>query len=384
MDNLFITGININKFRNINNLDIKLSRNARTHLIITGKNGSGKTSLLELLVQNFIKKFIIMEDGVSYTTSTDLFDIDRSTDSKKVGEVNFNIDAKIRNVLMVSIPAEHLFHSSTSLEIANIQEKNINKSINVITESLYKNMLQTMVTMRIQQLESKENNDQELFMQSEKWFNVLKDVLCTIYENRNLELKYIPQEYNYKFILDGYEFKLNQMADGFSAFFRIVSEVMERMDSYTNYRCNYTLPGIVLIDELETHMHISMQKMALGFLTKMFPNLQFIVTTHSPFVITSLENAVVYDLSRRERLENPYQFSYENIIEGYYDIDMYSQKMKDKFERYNKLAFSERSGDEEKEFSKLRIEMQAVSPAQKELYIAINNVENKRKLMGNG
>ncbi|MCL2059526.1 MAG: AAA family ATPase, partial [Oscillospiraceae bacterium] len=347
MDNLFITGIKIYKFRNINNLDIKLSHDARTHLIITGKNGSGKTSLLELMAQRFTELFLINFVNASYNRTTNLFDIDRRSDNKIVGEVIFNIDAKTKNVLMISMPAEHLFQSSNSLDIVTIRDRNKLNSIEEPTKPIYKNMLQTMITMRIQQLESKENNDQELFIQSEKWFNALKDVLCTIYENRNLELKYIPQEYNYKLILDGYEFKLNQMADGFSAFFRIVAEIMERMDSYTNYRCDYTLPGIVLIDELETHMHVSMQKMALGFLTKMFPNLQFIVTTHSPFVITSLENAIVYDLSRRERLENPYQFSYENIIEGYYDIDMYSQKMKDKFERYNKLAFSERSGDEE-------------------------------------
>ena len=80
---------------------------------------------------------------------------------------------------------------------------------------------------------------------------------------------------------------------------------MEKMDYCTDYSCDYTLPGIAFIDELETHMHISMQKMVLGFLTKMFPNVQFIVTTHSPFVITSLENAVVFDLSKREYLDNP-------------------------------------------------------------------------------
>ncbi|MCL2163607.1 MAG: AAA family ATPase [Oscillospiraceae bacterium] len=385
MEKIFITGIKIDQYRNINNLEIKLSCDTRKHLIITGKNGSGKTSLLELMARNFTEKFFIQDDNANFKTTTVLYARKEIREYETVGAVNFNIDAKVRKVLMISLPAEHLFHAPGGFfDMANMNERYKFISTYEPTESRYKNILQTMVIMRIQQLEAKENNDKKLFIQSEKWLNVLKDVLSTIYENRTLELKYIPREYSYQIILDGYEFSLNQMADGFSAFFRIVSEIMERMDNYTGYRCDYTLPGIVLIDELETHMHVSMQKMALGFLTKMFPNLQFLVTTHSPFVITSLENAVVYDLSRRESLESPYQFSYESIIEGYYDIDMYSQKMKEKVDRYNELAFSERSSEEEKEFSKLRIEMQAVSPAQKELYIAFNNIEKKRKIIENG
>jgi len=199
----------------------------------------------------------------------------------------------------------------------NLKNRYIDLDINNPKISVSQNMLQTMVTMRIQQLEAKENNDEQLYLHSEKWFSVLKKVLCTIYENQTLELKYIPQEYDYRIILDGHEFNLNQMADGFSAFFRIVSEIMEKMDYYTGYKCDYTLPGIAFIDEIETHMHITMQKMALGFLTELFPNIQFIVTTHSPFIISSLENAVVYDLSKRESLENPHQYSYESIIEGF-------------------------------------------------------------------
>ena len=42
----FITGIQIGKLRNLSNLTIRLNQKERQHLILTGKNGSGKTSLL--------------------------------------------------------------------------------------------------------------------------------------------------------------------------------------------------------------------------------------------------------------------------------------------------------------------------------------------------
>ena len=58
----------------------------------------------------------------------------------------------------------------------------------------------------------------------------------------------------------------------------------------------YNKEGIVLIDEIETHLHIGLQKKILPFLIGFFPNIQFIVTTHSHFVINSIENAIIYDL----------------------------------------------------------------------------------------
>ena len=46
----------------------------------------------------------------------------------------------------------------------------------------------------------------------------------------------------------------------------------------------YDVQGIALVDEIETHLHIDLQKKILPFLTNFFPKIQFIVTTHSPFV----------------------------------------------------------------------------------------------------
>jgi predicted ATP-binding protein involved in virulence len=81
-----------------------------------------------------------------------------------------------------------------------------------------------------------------------------------------------------------------------------------------------------------------MQKEALPFLTTMFPNIQFIVTTHSPFVITSLENAVICDLEKRIVTQDLSAYSYDGIVEYYYGADKYSTDAKIKFEEYKKLA----------------------------------------------
>jgi predicted ATP-binding protein involved in virulence len=54
--------------------------------------------------------------------------------------------------------------------------------------------------------------------------------------------------------------------------------------------------GIVLIDELDMHLHPNWQRQVVGDLKAAFPNLQFIATTHSPFIVQSLETAELINL----------------------------------------------------------------------------------------
>lgn len=53
-------------------------------------------------------------------------------------------------------------------------------------------------------------------------------------------------------------------------------------------------PGLLLIDEIETHLHPRWQKDILGIIRELFPNVQIILTTHSPFILSSLEGARIY------------------------------------------------------------------------------------------
>ena len=47
--------------------------------------------------------------------------------------------------------------------------------------------------------------------------------------------------------------------------------------------------GVVLIDELDFHLHPNWQRRIVGDLTSLFPMLQFVATTHSPFIVQSLD-----------------------------------------------------------------------------------------------
>ncbi|MCR5760931.1 MAG: AAA family ATPase [Sphaerochaetaceae bacterium] len=68
--------------------------------------------------------------------------------------------------------------------------------------------------------------------------------------------------------------------------------------------------GIVLVDEIDKHLHIKMQKEVLPKLLLIFPNVQFVLTTHSPFLAVGLEDSGIpyniIDLDRGGINCNPY------------------------------------------------------------------------------
>jgi hypothetical protein len=120
----------------------------------------------------------------------------------------------------------------------------------------------------------------------------------------------------------------------------------------------YDLEGVVLIDEVETHLHVELQKKILPFLCDFFPKIQFIISTHSPFVLSSVANAVICDLEKRIVTQDLSGYSYDALIESYFKSDKYSELLKGKVVRYEALAdMPERSDDEMDEYFELKHEL---------------------------
>jgi predicted ATP-binding protein involved in virulence len=98
--------------------------------------------------------------------------------------------------------------------------------------------------------------------------------------------------------------------------------------------------GIILIDEIEQHLHPKWQRNILSALEKTFPNLQFIITTHSPQVLsgTIKENVFILDnfkISKRK----PYVEGRDSnsILEDAFNFSKYSPEIKSKIDDFYEL-----------------------------------------------
>lgn len=161
-----------------------------------------------------------------------------------------------------------------------------------------------------------------------------------IYEDPTLTLEFDEETYEFSIRGQGRDpYNFNEASDGFSAILDVVVGLMLRMVKKNGRSPDFNMPGIALVDEIENHLHLSLQKRVLPILIDLFPNVQFIVSTHSPFVLSSLSEAVVYDLENHARAANGLSGNtYESIVEGYFSVDSLSGELRQKFDRYRELA----------------------------------------------
>ncbi len=122
---------------------------------------------------------------------------------------------------------------------------------------------------------------------------------------------------------DGSVKKLNfsQLSDGFRNAIKLAADISYRciqLNPHLKERAVLDTPGIVLIDEIDLHLHPNWQKRIIGDLKECFPNIQFVATTHSPFIIQSLKSneLILLDEKKDDYLEsNPINYSIEDIAE---------------------------------------------------------------------
>ena len=98
---------------------------------------------------------------------------------------------------------------------------------------------------------------------------------------------------------DGHAALWSELSDGYHVFIALVADIARRavmLNESDGADAPARVEGVVLIDELDLHLHPRWQRVALPRLRKAFPRLQFVVTTHSPQVLSSAENGQVRSL----------------------------------------------------------------------------------------
>jgi predicted ATP-binding protein involved in virulence len=92
---------------------------------------------------------------------------------------------------------------------------------------------------------------------------------------------------------------LDQLSDGYRYLVFLAGELAIRsfiLNKHLFENANNVIDGVVLIDEFGIHLHPELQTKALDGLSKAFPNVQFIVTTHSPLMLNGLKKEQVHIL----------------------------------------------------------------------------------------
>jgi len=105
---------------------------------------------------------------------------------------------------------------------------------------------------------------------------------------------------------NGLEISIDELSDGFMSmiglFFELLRQIFARylhdiFSKNNEGEIFVNVPGVVLIDEIDAHLHPTWQTRIGQWFTKYFPNIQFIVTTHSPLICRACEKGSIWRLA---------------------------------------------------------------------------------------
>lgn len=333
----------------IEHLDYEIDINLNgKNLILVGGNGVGKTSILNSIyeainieleknnsqIENFkssldyhkrnIKNYLEGSneyiDELSsikfYEEKLKQFNLPLTLSIPNINDfiINFNTKKAIRsNFSAYRISRIQATSSSTSLE----EEKKNSLNLEYVGSTLEQHLLNIRVTKSLLMTEAKDHVKANKFS---KWFDNFERQLKYLFEDNDTKLEFDVLSMKFYIIQRNKKFTFQNLSSGYQAIFDIYADLLMRTELFDITPDELT--GVVLIDEIDAHLHISLQKIILPFFINSFPKVQFIVSTHSPFVISSSSNTVIYDLTTQELITNNITYySNDAIVKGLFHVN---------------------------------------------------------------
>ncbi len=126
---------------------------------------------------------------------------------------------------------------------------------------------------------------------------------------------------------------LDKLSTGFVSIVKIFQEIVAQYGGWSNQNDLSQVDGIVFIDEIEPHLHISWQTKIINILKEFFPKTTFYITTHSPLVLAGLKDGEAYELYqdnkfvKTKKIENIDNYFLSDIVNEFFGVDLNQDKI---------------------------------------------------------
>jgi predicted ATP-binding protein involved in virulence len=307
--------------------------------IFTGNNGTGKSTLLKALVAGFGD--VLHPENDDLVTCTDANNFKkylREKNENSGAEISIEHHEKENIIKYIGCRAENHLHIEDDKNDPHIYRRELNfrrserpihifdyvlfaysgyrliefngenstKNKNPLFQSLefvkglnpnfsIENWIKSSVLKRSyaqsQNLDTKLKNYQQTIEKLEEAISEITGFSVKFKMDKNLRqavIHYNEQEHDLEVLPDGLKSIISWLAD-----LCMRLEDLDWVDDTPVFDRNI----ILFLDEIENHLHIKWQRKILPVVQKLLPNAQIFVTTHSPFIINSVDNAFVYKLS---------------------------------------------------------------------------------------
>ena len=135
----------------------------------------------------------------------------------------------------------------------------------------------------------------------------------------DIEVSYSTESQGMEVTFGNHRESIYDLSTGYRVILSLIMELAYRSTLLNPEMDNFTdLNGIVMIDEIDAHLHPRWQWKILDALQVVFPKVQFIIATHSPIVISSAKDVNIIkliDLEHHENLRSAYGYTANEVLE---------------------------------------------------------------------
>jgi hypothetical protein len=146
---------------------------------------------------------------------------------------------------------------------------------------------------------AKTQNEPEEAAQRRTALNSIEEAIARII-NKKIAFRLQTKPYAVKVEVDGEILDFNALPDGMRSIISWLSDLLMRMDrvKWEHDTPVFERNFILFLDEIEVHLHPAWQRKILPVVQGLFPNAQIFITTHSPFVVGSVDGAWIHKLEK--------------------------------------------------------------------------------------
>jgi len=298
--------LNIKNYQGIRDTALFNLPAASKWIFITGENGYGKSSVLQAITLGLNDDRVL--DGYLDAESRIEVVLHASGASETMVRLKTGTRGSVYNKPNQMIIAYGPVRLNTfSPDSQNQEDTTLNNVMNLFRTTTRLKSLQY-------ELFAKTHTDPQVFKKLEK---AVKEVT----NDRISAIEVVGENVLFRETLSNGEvlpaIPLENLAAGFRSVINIIGDIIIRYSDRTSFSDYKDYCGLVLIDEIENHLHPLLQRELPDALSKVFPKIQFIATTHSPIpLLGAPKNSVILTVLRNleegitvERLDDQIDFS---------------------------------------------------------------------------
>lgn len=301
--------VNIRDYGLINDLSIEIKNKKNQWIFLTGENGSGKTNLLRAMATTLGNRMLSkneLEENPNFKVIANFIYKNKLQEYNRIGngEVKGKRKPYIQGLAMYG-------PYRLDMVVDKMNKAKFKKELN--KEESFKSLFKVgtpllSIDKQFEFWRSGSKREKNLFQKREYYIKSLiidvvsnlVDIRFTI-ENNKKNTKYIftndqNQEYSlvWEKLSSGTKSTIAMLGDILIRLFNQQSDILDPAE----------LRGIVIIDEIDVHLHPKAQKDLVVNLSRTFPNIQFIVSSHSPIPFIGAPEESVFITVERDQNNN--------------------------------------------------------------------------------